>query len=309
MKFGNQTFLNEFILIGLPQKLQICVVLFVLFLLIYTLILVGNSFLICAIIVTPKLHTPMYYFLCNLAFIDLSYPSSSLPKMLLDMFSKRRTISIIGCLAQMNTTMFLGMTECILLAVMAYDRYIAICSPLHYAKIMNLRTCNIITVILWSGNFLLATYPTILKPLVFCRGNILNHFSCEVLGLLELACGDLSFFKIILFFGSFFSLVTPLVFIVVSYICILVSILKIHTAGGRSKAFSTCSSHLTVVLLIYGTSMIMYMGQTKDFLSKHKYIALIYVLVIPVLNPLIYSMKNNEVKKAFRTILNKYYAP
>ncbi|XP_063775249.1 olfactory receptor 13C9-like [Pseudophryne corroboree] len=309
MEFGNQTFLNEFILIGLPQNLQICVLLFVLFFVIFTLTVVGNSFLICVIIISPKLHTPMYYFLCNLAFIDLSYPTSSIPKMLLDMFSKRRTISIIGCLAQMNTTLFLGMTLCMLLAVMAYDRYIAIRFPLHYAEIMNWRTCNIITVIIWSGNFLLATYPTIVKPFVFCRGNMLNHFSCEVLGLLELACGDLSFYKITMFVGSFYTLLTPLIFIVVSYICILVSILKIHTAGGRSKAFSTCSSHLTVVLLIYGTSLIMYMGQTKSFSSKVKYIALIYVLVTPVLNPLIYSLRNNEVKKAFRTMLTKYSAP
>ncbi|XP_063775247.1 olfactory receptor 13H1-like [Pseudophryne corroboree] len=306
MEFGNQTFLNYFILIGLPQNLQISVLLFFVFILIYTLTVVGNSFLICAIIISPKLHTPMYYFLCNLAFIDLSYPSSTLPKMLLDMFSKRRTISIIGCLTQMNTTLFLGSTLCILLAVMAYDRYIAIRFPLHYAEIMNWRTCKIITVILWSGSFLVATMPIIARPLVFCRENILDHFACEVLVLLEVACGDLSFYKITMFVASLFTLVTPFIFIVVSYICILVSILKIHSAGGRSKAFSTCASHLTVVLLIYGTSMIMYMGQTKSFSSNLKYIALIYVLVTPVLNPLIYSLRNNEVKKAFRTILTKY---
>ncbi|XP_063775250.1 olfactory receptor 5V1-like [Pseudophryne corroboree] len=245
----------------------------------------------------------MYYFLCNLALIDLFYASSSLPKMLLDVFSKRRRISIIGCLVQMNSTLFLGSTECILLAVMAYDRYIAIRFPLHYNIYMNWRTCNIITVIMWLGSFLVATIPTISKPFVFCRENILDHFACELLALLDLACGDLSFYKITIFVVSLFTLLTPFVCIVLSYICILVSILNIHSAGGRSKAFSTCASHLTVVLLIYGTSMTMYMGQTQRLSSKLKNIALIYVLVTPVLNPLIYSLRNSEVKKAVKAIL------
>ncbi|XP_075056541.1 olfactory receptor 13C9-like [Mixophyes fleayi] len=271
----------------------------------YTLIIVGNSFLICTIIISPQLHTPMYYFLCNLSFLDLFYSSVFLPKALLDVFSKRRRISVTGCLAQMITCLFLGVTECLLLAVMAYDRYIAIRFPLHYTTYMNWKTCKIITVIMWSGSLILSTIPTF-KPLVFCRKNILDHFSCEILGVLELACGDLTFYKRTLNIGSLFTLLAPLIFIVVSYICIILSILKIHSVDGRSKAFSTCASHLTVVFMFYGTTMTTYTGQTKRFLSSMKYISLFYGVMTPVLNPFIYSLRNNEVKEAFQKILTKY---
>ncbi|XP_063775240.1 olfactory receptor 13C9-like [Pseudophryne corroboree] len=304
MENENQTLFKELILTGFSQDLKTRILLFVLFLLTYILIIMGNSFLICTIIISPQLHTPMYYFLCNLSFLDLFYASSSLPKMLLDIFSKKIRISIIGCLVQMNITLFLGTAECILLAVMAYDRYIAICFPLHYSVYMNWRTCRIITVVIWSGSLFSSTIPNF-KPLVFCRVNTLDHFVCEILALLELACGDLSFHKIAIFVGSLFTLVSPIIFIVVSYICIIISIINIHSAGGRSKAFSTCASHLTVVFMFYGTSMIMYMGQTKTSSSNLKYISLIYGVMTPVLNPLIYSLRNNEVKKAFPKILAK----
>ncbi|XP_063775236.1 olfactory receptor 13H1-like [Pseudophryne corroboree] len=309
MEHENQTVIKEIILIGFSQALYTRILLFVTFLLIYILTAFGNSFLICAVIISPQLHTPMYYFICNLAFLDLCYSSSSLPKMLLDVFSKSVRISMIGCLVQMNTGLFLGSTEDLLLAVMAYDRYIAIRFPLHYTIIMNWRTCNIIIVIMWSGSFLIATIPTIAKPFVFCRGNVLDHFVCEILALLELACGDLSFYKIAIFVASIFTLLLPLMFIVVSYICIIISILNIRSAGGRSKAFSTCASHLTVVFILYGTSIIMYMGQSKSFSSNLKYIALIYGVVTPLLNPLIYSLRNNEVKGAFQRILAKSSSP
>ncbi|XP_063775244.1 olfactory receptor 2B6-like [Pseudophryne corroboree] len=225
--------------------------------------------------------------------------------MLIDIFSKRRRISIIGCLAQMNTILFLGSTECTLLAVMAYDRYIAIRFPLHYTIYMNWRTCKVITVVTWVGHFIYITSPIILKPLVFCTENILDHFVCEVLALLELACGEVTFYKTSIFFGSLFTILTPFVFIIVSYICIIVSILKIHSAGGRAKAFSTCASHLTVVFMFYGTSMTMYIGQTKRFSYNLKHVAVFYLIITPLLNPLIYSLRNNEVKGAFKTIITK----
>ncbi|XP_075056537.1 olfactory receptor 2K2-like [Mixophyes fleayi] len=300
----NQTLFRELFLTGFSQGLQTRIVLFVMFLLIYLLTIIGNSLLICIIIISPQLHTPMYYFLCNLSFLDLLYSSSSLPKMLLDVFSKTRRISIVGCLAQMNTSLFLGGTECILLAVMAYDRYIAICFPLHYTIYMNWRTCKTITVIMWSGNLISSTIPNF-KPLVFCRINILDHFVCEILALLELACGDVSYHKTALFVGSLFTLLAPFIFIVMSYVCIILSILKINSADGRSKAFSTCASHLIVVFMFYGTSMTMYMGQTNNFSFKLKYISLIYGVMTPVLNPLIYSLRNNEVKEAVQKVLKK----
>ncbi|XP_069830433.1 olfactory receptor 13C9-like [Dendropsophus ebraccatus] len=271
----------------------------------YMVIVLGNSFLIFTLILSPQLHTPMYYFLCNLSFIDLCFTSCNLPKTLVDIICNTRTISVMGCLTQMNLGLLLGVAECILLAVMAYDRYIAICFPLHYTTIMSRRVCGYITVIMWSGCFYFSFSPTIIKPLVFCQGNKLDHVACEILVVLELACGDLSVTKLLLFVHSFIVLLSPVIFIVVTYICIIASILKIHSGQGRSKAFSTCASHLTVVIMFYGTSLTMYMGQSK-FSSNRKYISLGYKIVTPALNPLIYSLRSNEVKGTFKKILTRY---
>ncbi|XP_069830436.1 olfactory receptor 13C9-like [Dendropsophus ebraccatus] len=300
MELRNQTLVNHFILIGFSQNLQTCILLFVIIFVLYILIILGNGFLIVTVLLTPKLHTPMYYFLCNLSFLDLCCSSCSAPKLLFDLLSENRRISLIGCLIQMNFSLFLGATECVLLAVMAYDRYIAICSPLHYTTIMSWRLCGSITVIMWSGSFIVSTVPTMVRPLIFCRENTLNHFVCEILALLEVACGDLSFYRISMVVVGFFTLLSPLAFIVVTYICIIISILKIHSVQGRSKAFSTCASHLTVVLMYYVTIIIMYIGQKKSFSCYLKYIALIYAVFTPVLNPVIYSLRNNDVKEAVR---------
>ncbi|XP_056418921.1 olfactory receptor 13C9-like [Hyla sarda] len=259
-----------------------------------------QHFLIVTVIVSPKLHTPMYYFLCNLSFLDLCCSSVTTPKFLFDTFLKIRRIPIIGCLIQMNVMLFLGGTECILLAVMAYDRYIAICSPLYYTTIMSWRVCRYLTVIMWLGSLILSSVPTMVKPLIFCKENTLDHFVCEVLALLEVACGDLSFYKITIVSVGFFTLFSPFVFIVVSYSCIIISILKIHSVEGRSKAFSTCASHLTVVLIFYLTFFTLYTGQRKSISSHVKYVSLIYALFTPLLNPVIYSLRNNEAKEAFR---------
>ncbi|XP_072000374.1 olfactory receptor 2K2-like [Engystomops pustulosus] len=282
---------------------------FIFFLLLYILTILGNSFLICMVVVSPRLHSPMYFFLVNLSFLDLCYSSSSLPKVLLAIFSKIRRISIIGCLVQMNLGLFLGETECILLAVMAYDRYIAICFPLYYATIMNKKVCRNVAVVMWSGSFIFSTLPTILRPLVFCRRNKLDHFVCEILALLELACGDLSFYKTMIFFASLFTLLAPFLCITASYICIIWAILKIRSKDGRGKMFSTCASHLTVVIMFYGASMTMYMGQAKTNSYQLKYISLMYGIMTPTLNPLIYSLRNSDVKEAFKKIVYRYSLP
>ncbi|XP_069830437.1 olfactory receptor 13C9-like [Dendropsophus ebraccatus] len=303
MEIKNQTLINYFILIGFSQNLQICILLFFIIFVLYILIILGNGFLIVTVLLTPKLHTPMYYFLCNLSFLDLCCSSCSAPKLLFDLLSENRRISLIGCLIQMNISVILGATESVLLAVMAYDRYIAICSPLHYTTIMSWRLCGSITGIMWLGSFIVSTVPTMVRPLIFCRENMLNHFACEILALLEVACGDLSFYQITIVSIGFFTLFSPFVFIVVSYVCIIISILKIRSLAGRSKAFSTCASHLTVVLIYYLTFLTMYMGQSKNFLSHIKYVSLIYAVLTPILNPAIYSLRNNEVKEAFQKIL------
>ncbi|XP_077137943.1 olfactory receptor 13C9-like [Ranitomeya variabilis] len=303
---GNQTTFSEFVLTGFSQSLPKRTVLFLLFLICYALTIFGNGFLIFTVAVSPRIHTPMYFFLSNLSFLDLCYSSNSLPKMLFDVFSKKRRISVIGCLTQMYIGLFLGGTECILLAVMAYDRYVAICLPLRYTTIMSWRVCWSITVIMWSGIFIISTAPTMARPLVFCSKNQMDHFACEILTLLELACGDISFYKMAIVIISFFTLLSPLIFIVISYICIIVAVLNISSEGGRSKAFSTSASHLTVVIMFYGTSLTMYMGHTKHFSSSFKYISLMYGVVTPVLNPMIYSLRNNEVKQAFQNIFVNY---
>ncbi|XP_069830442.1 olfactory receptor 13H1-like [Dendropsophus ebraccatus] len=305
MELGNWTMNTEFILIGFSQNFQISVYLFILFFVIYILTILGNGFLIGTVIVTPKLHTPMYYFLCNLSFLDLCYSSCTVPKLLFDVLSKKRRISVIMCLTQMNIGLILGGIECMLLAVMAYDRYIAICSPLHYTTIMSWRVCRYITVIIWFGSLILSSFPTMSRPLVFCKENQLNHFFCEILLLLEVACGDLSFYKITIVVVGFFTLLSPPVFIIGSYTCIIVSILKMRSSRGRSRAFSTCASHVTVVIMFFGTSMTMYMGQTRSFSPYLKYISLVYMVITPVLNPLIYSLRNNDVKQAFGKILTR----
>ncbi|XP_056418914.1 olfactory receptor 13C9-like [Hyla sarda] len=305
MDYGNQTLLKELILTGFSQNPKTRILLSVLFLFIYILVILGNSFMIFTVILSPQLHTPMYYFLCNLSFIDLCFTSCNMPTILFNIIFNTSAISVIGCFVQMDLGLFLGITECILLAVMAYDRYIAICLPLYYTTIMSWRVCGYITVIMCLGSFYFTLTPTIMKPLVFCKGNKLNHFACEILAVIELACGDLSATKFLLIVHSFIILVSPLIFIVVTYICIIASILKISSAQGRSKAFSTCTSHLTVVVMFYGTSVTTYTGQARlSFMQK--YISLGYGLVTPMLNPLIYSLRNNEVKEAFKKILTKY---
>ncbi|KAG8587383.1 hypothetical protein GDO81_005649 [Engystomops pustulosus] len=306
MDYGNQTLFTELILVGLTQNLRARISLSFLFLFLYIMIILGNGFLIFTIIVSPQLHTPMYYFLCNLSIIDLCFTTCNVPKLLHDTFFNTGIISVVGCLTQMILGLFLGITECILLAVMAYDRYIAICSPLRYTLIMSWRVCNCTTVIMWGVSLILALIPIIMKPFVFCKGNILNHVACEILVVMELACGDLSSLEMQMFFQSFFILVTPLVFIVVSYICIIASLLHISSALSRSKAFSTCASHLTVVIMFYGGSITMYMGQAR-FSHNLKYISLTYGFVTPTMNPFIYSLRNNEVKEAFKKVSSRYF--
>uniref|UniRef100_A0A8C5MXM5 Olfactory receptor n=1 Tax=Leptobrachium leishanense TaxID=445787 RepID=A0A8C5MXM5_9ANUR len=300
MEENNQTAITEFILIGLSQNPMAKNLLFVLFLFVYVVTVCGNVTLICTVIANAHMHTPMYYFLCHLSFIDLFFSSSTVPKMLLDMICiNGGRISYMGCVLQMNISLFLGETECILLAVMAYDRYIAICHPLHYMVIMSWRRCKYTMVIVWLGCFGCTVVPTISGQRPICKGNVINHFVCEVIALLKLVCGDTSYEEAKITLGSFFTLLVPFAFIITTYLCIIRSMLKIHSVDGRMKTFTTCTSHITVVVLFYGTSMTLYLGQAKHLTNKHKVITVFYAVVTPMLNPLIYSLRNNEVKGAF----------
>ncbi|XP_057579631.1 olfactory receptor 13D1 isoform X1 [Hippopotamus amphibius kiboko] len=305
---GNYSAVTEFFLVGLSQypELQFC--LFVLCLIMYMISLLGNSLLIIISILDSRLHTPMYFFLGNLSFLDICYTSSSIPPMLIIFRFGRKSISFIGCALQMVVSLGLGSTECVLLAVMAYDRHVAICNPLRYPIIMN--RVLYVHMAAWSWiigclTSLLQTVMTMILP--FCGNNVIDHLTCEILALLKLICSDIAINVIIMTVASIILLMIPLLLIFISYVFILSSILKINSAEGRKKAFSTCSAHLTVVILFYGSALFMYMKpKSKDTNTSDEIIGLSYGVVTPMLNPIIYSLRNKEVKEAVKKVLSRH---
>ncbi|CAN2390613.1 Olfactory receptor, partial [Pristimantis euphronides] len=253
--------------------------------------------MVCVIIFWSHLHTPMYLFLCNLAFVDFFYSSFIVLKLLVDLLSSCGKTSLTVCGIQVYFGLFLGGTECLLLVLMAYDRYVAICKPLHYPVLMRWSTCFRLLALVWVCSFMTSVLPSLLMPMRACNPNQLNHFVCEVLVVVKLSCDSTEKNEIVIRFISFISLLFPFLFILLSYGCILFSVVKIRSAG-RSKAFSTCTSHVTVVTLFYGTALIMYCGPSSRYSANFgKYISVFYTIIIPMLNPLIYSLKNKEVTK------------
>ncbi|XP_004711109.1 olfactory receptor 13D1-like [Echinops telfairi] len=305
---GNHSAVTEFFLVGLSQYPELQLSLFILCLIMYLIILLGNSFLIIISVLDSRLHTPMYFFLGNLSFLDICYTSSSIPPMLIMFRSERKSISLIGCALQMFFSLSLGSTECVLLAMMAYDRYVAICNPLRYPIIMNRILCGHMAVWSWiigCLNSLLQTTMTMVLP--FCGNNVIDHLTCEILALLKLVCSDITINVLIMTAASIVLLVLPLLLIFISYVFILSSILRINSAEGRKKAFSTCSAHLTVVILFYGSALFMYMKpKSKDTKTSDEIIGLSYGVVTPMLNPIIYSLRNKEVKEAVKKVLSKH---
>ncbi|XP_043828047.1 putative olfactory receptor 2W6 [Dromiciops gliroides] len=305
---ANITFVTELIFLGLSSQPRNQLILFIMFLLFYLLTVLGNLIIITVIQIEPRLQTPMYFFLTNLAFLDICYTTTSVPQMLSNMVGKKKTISFTGCGIQMYFSLSFGMIECILLGVMAYDRYAAICAPLHYTVIMNKCTCTHMVIISWTSSFLSSMVITVLTmSLPYCGPNVLNHFFCEVPTVLRLACIDTSVIELVVFIFSIIIIFIPFLFIVISYAHILLSVLRMCSAAGRHKALSTCASHLTVLALYYGTAIFMYMQpQSKSSRSGGKIIALFYTVIAPLLNPLIYSLRNQDVKKALRKALSKH---
>ncbi|XP_003785241.1 olfactory receptor 13D1-like [Otolemur garnettii] len=308
METQNYSAVTEFFLVGFSRypELQLSLLMFCLTM--YLIILLGNSLLIIISILDSHLHTPMYFFLGNLSFLDICYTSSFIPPMLNIFRSERKTISFFGCALQMVVSLGLGCTECILLAVMAYDRYVAICNPLRYPIIMN-RVLYVQTAV-WSWiigclNSLVQTVLTMLLP--FCGNNVIDHLTCELLALLKLICSDITINVLILTVGSIVFLVIPLLSIFISYVFILSTILRLNSAEGRKKAFSTCSAHLAVVILFYGSALFMYMKpKSKDTKTSDEIIGLSYGVVTPMLNPIIYSLRNKEVKEAVKKVLRRH---
>uniref|UniRef100_A0A8D2HWR5 Olfactory receptor n=2 Tax=Urocitellus parryii TaxID=9999 RepID=A0A8D2HWR5_UROPR len=305
---GNYSAVTEFLLVGLSQYPELQNFLFVLCLIMYKIILLGNSLLIIISILDPRLHTPMYFFLGNLSFLDICYTSSTIPPMLIIFMSERKSISFLGCALQMVISLGLGSTECILLAVMAYDRYVAICNPLRYPIIMNRVLYIHLAVCSWTIGYMTSLVQTVMTMVLpFCGNNVIDHLTCEILALLKLVCSDISMNVLIMAVGSIILLVIPLLLISVSYIFILSSILRINSAEGRKKAFSTCSAHLTVVILFYGSALFMYTKpKSKNTKVSDEIIGLSYGVITPMLNPIIYSLRNKEVKEAVKKILKRY---
>ncbi|XP_007951947.1 olfactory receptor 13F1 [Orycteropus afer afer] len=301
----NCTIISHFIFLGFSPYPKVEIILFVLCLLMYLITLLGNIILISVSIWDPHLHTPMYFFLSNLSFLDIWYTSSALTPMLANFASGQNTISFSGCVVQMYFSLAMGSTECVLLSMMAYDRYVAICNPLRYPVIMNKRVCVHIAVGSWVTGCLTALVETMsVLQLSLCGTNIINHFTCEILAVLRLVYVDTSTVEFLMLVVSILLLPMPMVLICISYAFILSNILRISSADGRSRAFSTCAAHLTVVVLFYGTALSMYLKPSAiDSQEVDKFMALLYAVLIPMLNPIVYSLRNKEVKTAVKRLL------
>lgn len=282
--------------------------LFMMFLVIYILTIAGNIIIIFVVRLESQLHSPMYSFLKNLSFLEIWYTSTIVPKMLASFLMKKNTISFAGCIAQLYCFVFLGATECFLLAVMAYDRYLAVCDPLHYTVIMSTASCTRLAVVSWVTGIFTGLLPSLLiSRLDFCGPNQINHFFCDISPLLKLSCSDTSITEVFIFILSILILISCFLLTLVSYIFIILSILQIPSASGRRKTFSTCGSHLAVVAIYYGTMISMYVHPTCNLSSElNKVISLFYTVVTPVLNPVIYSLRNKDFKEALRKIIRRH---
>ncbi|XP_062053414.1 olfactory receptor 5AP2, partial [Lepus europaeus] len=304
----NQTEVKEFILLGLTDNPDLQGVLFVLFLSIYLTTMVGNLGMIILIKIDPCLHTPMYFFLSSLSFVDASYSSSVTPKMLVNLVSENKAISFSGCAAQFFFFgSFLG-TECFLLAMMAYDRYAAIWNPLLYPVIMSGRICFLLIATSFLAGFGNAAIHTGMTfRLSFCDSNRINHFYCDTPPLLKLSCSDTRINGIVIMAFSSFNVISCVMIVLISYLCILIAILKIPSKEGKYKTFSTCASHLMAVTIFFGTILFMYLRPTSSYsMEQDKIVSVFYTVVIPMLNPLIYSLKNKDVKGVIKKILQKH---
>ncbi|XP_044841792.1 olfactory receptor 5A2-like [Mauremys mutica] len=301
----NQTTVTEFILMGLSSDPKLQVFLFLVFLVIYLITLMGNMLIMLVIRADPHLHTPMYFFLSNLSFVDLCYSSVTVPKMLVNFLSEQKTISIDSCLIQMFFFLASGTTEIFMLSAMAYDRYEAICHPLNYIQNMSKWVCIQLACGAWTIGFTVAVVNTFLVLRVhFCKLNKINHFCCEIPPVLHISCSDTLANEVVVLTSSVIVGLGSSSVIIVSYILIIATILRIRSTERRHKAFSTCASHLTVVLLFYVTAFFKYLRPTSGS-SFEKLVTVQYSILTPMLNPIIYSLKNKEVKTALRKVLGK----
>lgn len=308
MGLWNQSSVTEFILLGLTEGVLAERSLFVLFLSMYLVTVVGNCMMVVLIGAEVRLHTPMYYFLLHLALLDMCYSSVTIPQMLVHLLYRRKAMPFARCAFQMYIFLVFGMNECVLLAIMAYDRYVAICQPLHYATIMSWRFCNWTVGAAWTSGFLNSLIVTLFAlRLPYHGSKHINQFFCEVPAVIKLASGDRTEAEVVVFvFGSLL-LLLPFILIAASYAYIAIAILRMRSAEGRRRAASTCASHLLVVSLFYGTALFAYMrpSSVSSATGQDKAVSVFYTVVTPMMNPLIYSFRNKEVKDALRRLVNR----
>ncbi|XP_032702389.1 olfactory receptor 10AG1-like [Lontra canadensis] len=303
----NASTITEFVLLGFSDLPNLQGLLFGVFSIIYIIVLIGNSLIIIITRLDAALETPMYFFLANFSSLEICYVSVTLPRILVNLWTQDRSISILGCATQMCFFLMLGATECFLLAVMAYDRYVAICNPLHYPLIMNHELCLQLTVSSWIGGIPVQIGQTCqIFSLHFCNSNHINHFFCDIPPILKLACGDTWVHEAAVYVVAMLFVTVPFMLILASYSKIISTILSLPTAGGRAKAFSTCSSHLLVVLLFFGSASITYLRPKSNHTAGiDKLLSLFYTIVTPMFNPMIYSLRNKDVIAALKRLLLK----
>uniref|UniRef100_A0A8C3XCP3 Olfactory receptor n=1 Tax=Catagonus wagneri TaxID=51154 RepID=A0A8C3XCP3_9CETA len=306
MGMSNITRLSEFILLGLSSRPEDQKTLFVLFLIMYLVTLMGNMLIILAICSDLQLQNPMYFFLSILSFADICYTTVIVPKMLVNFLSETKTISYAECLAQMYFFLAFGNMDSYLLAAMAIDRYVAICNPFHYVTVMNHRLCVLLLVTFTAFSHLHSLlYVLLVSRLTFCTSNVIHHFFCDVNPILKLACSSTSVYRVVAMTEGLASVMAPFGCIVTSYLRILIAVLKIPSAAGKRKAFSTCSSHLTVVSLFYGSISYVYLRPLSSYTIKDRIATVIYTVLTSMLNPFIYSFRNKDMKQSLEKLISR----
>nr|XP_003422688.2 olfactory receptor 10AG1-like [Loxodonta africana] len=304
---GNVSTVMQFVLLGFSDLSNLQEFLFGVFSIMYILVIIGNSLIIILTRLDPALQKPMYFFLANFSLLEISYVTVMLPKMLVNIWTQDRSISLLGCATQMCFFLMLGATECFLLVVMAYDRYVAICNPLHYPLVMNQKMCVQLAVGSWIIGIPVQIRQTAqIFCLHFCDSNQINHFFCDIPPVIKLACGDTFVHEMSVYAVATFFVAVPFMLILASYSKIICTILKLPTASGQAKAFSTCSSHLLVVVFFFGSGAITYLRpRSNHSAGMDKLFSLFYTTVTPMFNPMIYSLRNKDIIAALRKFFLK----